>query len=329
MYGKLFASIYDGSMYGHWQALVTFQQMICLANRDGVVDMTPAALSARTSIPLDIIQTGIAHLQLPDPESRSPECDGRRIETIDSHRSWGWRIVNYDHYRKLASMEDKLLADRERIAKKREDEKAAPVADVATCRNLSQPVANVAHAEVEVEVEVNRKKKLLSDSSKSDAMKLLEYLNSLTGHKYRPVKVNLAPLMARLATSTPDDIRSVIDAKVDEWQSDPKMRKYLRPDTLFNASKFEQYLGQIGSSKVDDDFHPYPVEPGVAPEPHDPYAGLRFLEAGDWCEHGWGITSEIRRTQGYGGDEHRVCPDCYPDGSVKCDCQTCSPPVLP
>jgi len=171
VYGKLFASIYDGSMHGHWEALVTFQQMICLANRDGVIDMTPSALASRTSIPIEIIHAGIAHLLLPDPESRSPECDGRRIETIDVKRSWGWRIVNYDYYRKLASMEDKLLADRERIARKREDEKATSDAGVAACRNPSKSVAEVAHAEVEVEVEVEEEAKKVLVSSKPKSLK--------------------------------------------------------------------------------------------------------------------------------------------------------------
>jgi hypothetical protein len=166
MYGKLFTSMYDGSMHGHWEAIVTFQQMICLANRDGVVDMAPSALASRTSIPIEIIQQGLSHLLLPDPESRSPECDGRRIETIDAHRSWGWRIVNYDYYRKLASMEDKLLADRERIQKKREDEKATSSADVAGCRGSSQEVVNVAYAEVEVKVEVTKAKTLAHQAAR-------------------------------------------------------------------------------------------------------------------------------------------------------------------
>ena len=58
MYGKLFSSMFSGSLYGHWQAIVTFQQMIILADKDGTIEMTPAALAAFTSIPLDIITAG-------------------------------------------------------------------------------------------------------------------------------------------------------------------------------------------------------------------------------------------------------------------------------
>lgn len=162
MYGKIFASMFDGSLYGNWQAIVTFQQMIILCNSDGVIDMTPQALAARTSIPLDIIQAGIEALEAPDRYSRSPDLDGRRIERIDDRRPWGWRIVNYRKYREMVSAEEKREADRVRIAEKRRNEKRARQdatgrdmsQDVANRRAESQHVANVAQAEAEAEAVV-------------------------------------------------------------------------------------------------------------------------------------------------------------------------------
>lgn len=40
-----------------------------------------------------------------------------------------------------------------------------------------------------------------------------------------------------------EDFRKVIDNKASEWGGDPKMRSYLRPQTLF-GTKFESYLNQ-------------------------------------------------------------------------------------
>src|SRR5262245_45157076 len=60
MFGKVFEIMYDGTLRTNWQALVAFQQMIVLANIDGVVDMTPEAIAARTGIPLEIFTEGIA-----------------------------------------------------------------------------------------------------------------------------------------------------------------------------------------------------------------------------------------------------------------------------
>jgi len=109
MYGKLFAQMYDGTLgtAGPWQALVAFQQLIILADKDGVVDMTAEAIARRTTIPLDIIQTGITALEQPDPHSRTPDEDGRRIIKLSDDREWGWRIVNYIHYRNIRSQEER------------------------------------------------------------------------------------------------------------------------------------------------------------------------------------------------------------------------------
>ena len=148
MYGKLFASMYDGTLYGQWQAIVTLQQMVILADEDGVVDITPPALAAKTSIPLEIIEKGLEQLSQPDKYSRSAAEDGRRIVLVDEDRPWGWSIVNYRHYRNLASREDKKRKDRERIAEKRNESKA-----VADCRNLSQPVADVAHTDTDTDTD--------------------------------------------------------------------------------------------------------------------------------------------------------------------------------
>lgn len=76
VYGKIFASMFSGSLYGDWEAIVTLTVMVVLADKHGDVDMTPEVLSARTSIPLDIIRRGIASLEAPDPKSRTPD-DGR------------------------------------------------------------------------------------------------------------------------------------------------------------------------------------------------------------------------------------------------------------
>lgn len=115
MYAKVFTQIYDGTLCtkGPWQALVTFQQLLVLADQDGNVDMTAAAIARRTTIPLEIIELGIAELLQPDPESRTPTEEGRRLVPLSEGRSWGWRIVNYKHYRELKREEDRRQYHRE------------------------------------------------------------------------------------------------------------------------------------------------------------------------------------------------------------------------
>jgi hypothetical protein len=121
LYGKLFAQMYDGTLAtkGPWESLVTFQQLIILADKNGVVDMTPEAISRRTTIPLKIIENGIKHLEKDDKDSRSPAEDGRRIVLLSDNRDWGWRIVNYGHYRKIRSEEERREYHRQYMRKRR------------------------------------------------------------------------------------------------------------------------------------------------------------------------------------------------------------------
>lgn len=177
MYGKIFDSMYEGTLYGHWEAIVTLQQMLVLCNQDGVIDMTPQAIAARTSIPFDIIDKGIKTLAEPDPYSRTPDEDGRRIVLLDEHRPWGWRLVNYQKYQQIKNRQEKLEADRIRIADKR---KANKTNDVAGSRKPSQTVADVAPVTVTASVSASVPKKSKpfapspSDSKPADSGEVVE-----------------------------------------------------------------------------------------------------------------------------------------------------------
>lgn len=133
MYGKLFESMYDETLSGNWKALITFQQLIILADKEGYVDITPAALSRRTGIPIEIIEHGIKQLEQPDEDSRSESSDGRRIVRLDDHRPWGWQIVNYERYRDLANMEERREQNRARQQSFRDRQKSDT--DCVTDRN--------------------------------------------------------------------------------------------------------------------------------------------------------------------------------------------------
>ena len=158
MYAKIFQQIYDSSVCEDWQVMITFQQLLILSNQDGVVDMTPEAISRRTNIPLEIISHGIEKLEQPDNRSRCRDMDGRRIARLDERRDWGWFIVNYQHYREMAKAEEKREADRIRIADKREQCRKESH-DVAECREQSQDVENSRRSEAEGYVEEEVKDK--------------------------------------------------------------------------------------------------------------------------------------------------------------------------
>lgn len=84
---------------------------------------------------------------------------------------------------------------------------------------------------------------------KPDIMaEVIDYLNERAGRKYRNVQTHANHINARLEEgATLEDFKAVIDRKCEEWKGDPKFDQYLRPATLFNAEKFNNYLGQVDS----------------------------------------------------------------------------------
>lgn len=79
-----------------------------------------------------------------------------------------------------------------------------------------------------------------------DAKEVISFLNQKTGRNYRPVLVNLDIIASRLKEgATLQDCKSVIAKKTREWRGDEKMEPYLRPATLFNRTKFAQYVGEL------------------------------------------------------------------------------------
>lgn len=114
MYNKLFGSMFDGSLAtrGPWEALVTFTMMLGLADKHGHVDITAEMIARRTLIPLDVIKKGIEELMKPDPYSRNPAHDGRRILPLRENTDWGWLIANFEEYHKLRTSDERAAYQR-------------------------------------------------------------------------------------------------------------------------------------------------------------------------------------------------------------------------
>lgn len=81
------------------------------------------------------------------------------------------------------------------------------------------------------------------DKEKEIYISVVSYLNEKAGTAYKPTTAKTkSAIKARLSEGFKvDDFKTVIDKKCAEWIGDPKMEKYLRPETLF-GTKFEGYL---------------------------------------------------------------------------------------
>lgn len=84
-------------------------------------------------------------------------------------------------------------------------------------------------------------------TAEATAKQVIAYLNLKAGTKYQGGKPQVKFIIRRILDdgATTEQMRKVIDAKVIEWGTDAEQRKYLAPDTLFNATKWAKYVGQL------------------------------------------------------------------------------------
>ncbi|ROI09774.1 hypothetical protein EGI11_03180 [Chryseobacterium sp. H3056] len=81
-------------------------------------------------------------------------------------------------------------------------------------------------------------------------IEILNYLNEVTGSKFRPIKSNLTKVSALFKSGfTKEDIIQVIQLKVVQWKNNPVMAPYLRPSTLFRDTNFDNYLNEVEKVK--------------------------------------------------------------------------------
>ena len=149
MFGKVFASLWQGSMVGQADAQLVFVYMIANCDVDGFIDQTQEVIAALTGIPVERVRVAVEMLSAPDPRSRSVEEGGRRIVPMDDARDWGWQIVNYWKYRAMRDEEVRRAQNRASSARRRER--------VMTRQHESAPVSrgqpSSAHAEGEADGE--------------------------------------------------------------------------------------------------------------------------------------------------------------------------------
>lgn len=104
-FAKVFRSLWDGTLAQQPEAWPVFVFLLAHADAEGVVEMTHAAIAARSGFAIDAVRRAIELLEAPDPDSRTPAQEGRRLVRLSESRSWGWRITNYPAYRTQSEAE--------------------------------------------------------------------------------------------------------------------------------------------------------------------------------------------------------------------------------
>ena len=92
-------------------------------------------------------------------------------------------------------------------------------------------------------------KKTKGKTHPEEVRQIIDHFNHVCGTDYKyQSKATADMINARLNDGfTVKDFYKVIDTKYAEWVNDPDMCKYIRPQTLFRPSHFENYLNQRSS----------------------------------------------------------------------------------
>ncbi|WP_246011990.1 conserved phage C-terminal domain-containing protein, partial [Lactobacillus xujianguonis] len=148
-----------------------------------------------------------------------------------------WYSIDYDALNKLMQMHSEETSPSE--GKKVHDQKGRnfPIKSEET----SQPIPKTS-TKTSSETSTN-KNSASKDAPRIPYKEVIDYLNQKTGAHYKPSsKANQRLIKARFKEGYKlDDFKTVIDNKAFDWQGTPYW-KYMRPSTLFGASKFDGYL---------------------------------------------------------------------------------------
>jgi hypothetical protein len=129
---KLYETILDSSIWGegHGTRLVWIT-MLAMADENGVVIASAGGLARRANVSREELADALAVLSAPDPDSKSPEFEGRRIERVDG----GWLVLNHRRYRDMRS--SRQIATAKRVAEHRAKVTAQRSAGPVTGNNVT------------------------------------------------------------------------------------------------------------------------------------------------------------------------------------------------
>lgn len=95
---KLYGSILDSTVWlESLPTKVLWVTMLAMADADGYVASSVPGLARRAGVTRAECEDALEVLSAPDPDSKTPDNDGRRIEKVTG----GWLILNARLYREL------------------------------------------------------------------------------------------------------------------------------------------------------------------------------------------------------------------------------------
>ena len=122
--------------------------MLAMSDRYGEISASIPGLAHRARITIEQTEDGLSRFLQPDPYSRTPDNDGKRIKVI----SGGWALLNHAKYRELMSAEERKEYNRVKQAEYR-SRKSKIVNDESMTVNDNQHCQHSTEAEADSKAE--------------------------------------------------------------------------------------------------------------------------------------------------------------------------------
>jgi len=191
-YTKLFSSIVTSTIWMEDdKTRIVWITMLAIADKNGEVQGSIPGLARISGVPVEDCRAAIAKFLAPDPDSRTKDDEGRRIEEIDG----GWALLNHNKYRDMASKDEQRQAEAMRKARYREKQKRNGLSQSVPDKSRDVP-KNQHIAEADTEAEGDTKKEIPPIPQ---------------GGTSRPKRKRLNPKHERVAVNTPAMIQ------INDW----------------------------------------------------------------------------------------------------------------
>ena len=240
---KLFSSIVTSSIWVEDDVILrVWIALLATADSEGRVEGSVPGFANLARVSPEQMRTAIELLSSPDPDSRTPDHEGRRIEAIEG----GWQILNYSAYRERGQGKEGSRAPymRDYRRKKKEEQER----DVTRNNNVTPIVTRNTEAEAEAEAEVKTGFSLFwavypRKQGKEDARKAWKQMAS----KRPPVSEIVAKV---------EELRQTRDWIKDNGQFVPGAGKWLRAggwdDEPGPAATAKRAIGDCSSQQAGD-----------------------------------------------------------------------------
>lgn len=156
-YTKLHAEILDSTIWREDdKTRLVFITLLAMANQHGEIMTSIPGLADRARVSLKDCEYALDRLMAPDPYSRTPDNDGRRVGPI----AGGYLLLNYEAYRKRMDQEHQRNLARDRKARSRAKQSLNETNGAMSRENVTESTdVTRCHDKAEAEAEADKEAK--------------------------------------------------------------------------------------------------------------------------------------------------------------------------